>query len=179
MIWCLDARIDTGCKASYRMLCGSILRIDVHDPWSEAVVATPGGHKWLIHCVQTLSCNKQRVYTGWLLYIHTHIHTHTYTHTHTCTHVGSSIIASHAYTQAHLYWLWLCRCTPWRARTRITIGNGRRLVCIPQIQAAAFYNLLLLLTWSIRICRQHYCMLIKKLVCIECGRSLKKNKAVY
>jgi len=60
-----------------------------------------GGHKWFINCVQTPSRNKQRVHTGWLLYIHTHIHTHTYTHTHTCTHVGSSIIASHTYTQAH------------------------------------------------------------------------------
>ena len=106
MYWCIDMHqcfdvlmhicAEDECP-TLPMLCGSILRIDVHEPWSETVVATFRRP----NCVQTPSRNKQRVHAAWLLYIHTHIHTHTYTHTHTCTHVGSSIIASHTYTQAH------------------------------------------------------------------------------
>ena len=63
------------------MLCGSILRIDVHEPWSETVVATFRRP----NCVQTLSRNKQQstldgYYTYIRIFIHIHIHIHLHVH---------------------------------------------------------------------------------------------------
>jgi hypothetical protein len=74
------------------MLCGSILRIDVHETWSETVVATFRRP----NCVQTLSRNKQqstldgyytfiRIFIHILIHIHIHIHSYTYIYTYIYT----------------------------------------------------------------------------------------------
>ena len=141
------------------MLCGSILRIDVHEPWSETVVATFRRP----NCVQTRSRNKQHsTLDGYYIYIRIYIHIHL--HVHMSAQVSLIVMRIHRLTMvtpwlyetiAQLYWVYLCRCTPWRTRTRTAIGKWRRLVCISQIQAAAFYSLLLLPTRRIRVCRQH------------------------
>lgn len=119
-----------------------------------------------------------------------HIHIHIYIHVHMSAQVSLLVMRIHRLTMvtpwlyetsAQLYWLYLCRCTPWRARQRSAIGKWRRLVCIPQSQAAVFYNLLLLPTRRIRVCRQRLWISMEKSrrAFRECGRSLNKNKAVH
>ena len=164
ILWCIDARnayINGWLTLS--MLCGSILRIDVHEPWSETVVATFGGQ---IVCRRPVATSNESTLHGYYTYIRIfiHIHIHIHLHVHMSAQVSLLVMRIHRLTMvtpwlyetsAQLYWLYLCRCTPWRTRPRTPRGKWRRLVCIPQIQAAAFYNLLLLPTRSIRVCRQH------------------------
>ena len=88
------------------MLCGSILRIDVHEPWSETVVATFGGQ---IVCRRPVATSNESTLHGYYTYIRIfiHIHIHIHLHVHMSAQVSLLVIRVHRLTMV----------TPWLYET--------------------------------------------------------------
>jgi len=99
ILWCIDARnayINGWLTLS--MLCGSILRIDVHEPWSETVVATFGGQ---IVCRRPVATSNESTLHGYYTYIRIfiHIHIHIHLHVHMSAQVSLLVMRIHRLTR--------------------------------------------------------------------------------